>query len=322
MARILIVTPAPPRSRVGNRVTATRWARLLRGLGHHVELATELGNRRPDALIALHARKSANAISAFAKQFPDRLLIVALTGTDLYHDLPKSKATMESVQLASSLVVLQPRAIDELPEEARSKTRVIFQSSLPLKAAPKPLSSAFEVCVSGHLRAVKDPLRAARAARLLPSTSRVRVTHLGAALTPSFERQAKAEVARNPRYVWLGEVPSWRARQILARSQLLVHTSKLEGGANVISEAIVANVPVISSEIAGSIGLLGDDYPGYFETGNTKQLAELLRRCERDTSFLKSLRRHCQQLAPRFTPKAEQSAWKTLLPKFSVKNGS
>lgn len=318
MARILIVTPAPARSLAGNRVTANRWARLLRALGHRVDLSTQFDGQDFDALIALHAKKSAPSVAATSIMFPDRPRILALTGTDLYQDLKSSVAARHAVQIANRLVVLQPSAIDELPDDMRAKTRVIFQSASAPRTKPQPLSSVFEICVSGHLRAVKDPLRTARASRLLPSTSRIRITHIGAALSPSLERRAVAEMQENPRYVWMGEVPKWRARQLLARSRLLVLTSKLEGGANVVSEAVVADVPVVSSAISGSIGMLGEDYPGLFETGNTQQLADLISRCEQDVQFLNQLQTRCRKLAPRFTAAVEQDRWRTLLAEFGL----
>lgn len=127
------------------------------------------------------------------------------------------------------------------------------------------------------------------------------------------EQQAKAEMAANPRYHWLGEVPRWKARQLMARSRLLVLTSQMEGGANVVGEAVAAGVPVLSTAIPGSIGLLGPDYPGYFPVGDAPALAALLRRAETDPTFLRSLERGVRAAAPRFTPKREQAAWRALL---------
>ena len=60
----------------------------------------------------------------------------------------------------------------------------------------------------------------------------------------------------------------------------------MEGGANVVSEALAAGVPVLCSRISGSIGLLGEDYSGYFEVGDTAGLTELMLKCEQDKSFL------------------------------------
>jgi putative glycosyltransferase (TIGR04348 family) len=311
--QIRLVTPAPGRSRGGNRVTALRWIRILRGLGHAVSVDTEYRGGRCDALVALHARRSCASVERFRRDYPGRPLILALTGTDVYGDLRNDAQARRSVDMASRLVVLQPLALEELPEEARAKARVIYQSATPPPGPHRPNPRLFEVCVLAHLRPVKDPLRAAAAARLLPATSRVQITHVGAALTPEMRSAALAEAAANRRYRWLGEVPRWKGLRVLARSRLLVLSSEMEGGANVISEAAVTGVPVLASRISGSIGLLGEAYPAYFRVGDTAALAQLLGRAETDAAFYEALRTWCAGLAPLFDPECERQAWKHLL---------
>ncbi len=315
---ILIVTPAPKGSRKGNRITADRWGRMLRSLGHRVELTESFDGQRCDVLIALHARKSAPAVSRFRRERPDAPVIVVLTGTDLYHDLARSAAAQNSLELADRLVVLQKHAVDDLPLAGRAKARVIVQSAVAPKRTPSPLRGVLEVCVVGHLRPVKDPFRTALAVRHLPHESRIVVTHLGAALTPAMERQARAEMTRSTRYRWRGDLPHATAMRVLARSRVLVNSSKLEGGANAICEALACGVPVLSSHIAGSIGLLGEDYPGYFEFGDTAELAHLLRRFETESAFRAQLASACRRLARQVTPARELAAWRTLLGEFDV----
>ncbi|MEO1994636.1 MAG: selenoneine biosynthesis selenosugar synthase SenB [Planctomycetaceae bacterium] len=317
MPRILIVTPAAPRSRQGNRVTAVRWAGLLRSLGYRVAIDESFDDQRCDVMIALHARKSAAALRRFRKLQPDKPVILALTGTDLYRDIHHNRTAWMSLELASRLVLLQPHGMEELPVELRPKARVIYQSAQPPQTIPQPLRKVFEVCVSGHLRPVKDPFRTAMAARRLPKTSRIHVTHLGAALSTAMARRARAEMARNSRYRWLGEVPGWQARRVTARSRLLVVSSKMEGGANVVSEALAVRTPVLSTAISGSIGLLGSDYPGYFPTGDTATLSQLLARCERDAPFLSQLKSACRRRAGRLSPERERAAWHKLIQELS-----
>ncbi len=83
-----------------------------------------------------------------------------------------------------------------------------------------------------------------------------------------------------------------------------------------MSEAIVASVPVLASAIPGSIGILGEDYPGYFRVGDTQELARLMRRAETDAGFLRDLRGRCAKLAPLFNPALEKRTWKQLLDEF------
>ncbi|GDY08195.1 hypothetical protein LBMAG52_16810 [Planctomycetia bacterium] len=311
--RLLIVTPAPKGSRKGNRITADRWVRLLRQLGHRVTIVDSFRDQPCDVLIGLHARKSAASIRRFRANRPNGRLVVVLTGTDLYHDLPQNRAAQRSIELADRLVVLQSRAVNALPRGAQAKARVIVQSAIGPKSRLAARSDAFEVCVVGHLRSVKDPFRTALAARQLPPESQIIVSHLGAALDPTMARRARAEMLRNPRYRWLGDLPHAQALRLLARSRLLVNSSKMEGGANAICEALACGVPVLSSRIDGSIGLLGEDYPGYFEFGSTLELATLLSRFETDAAFKKRLTSSCRALARIVDPKHERTAWRRLL---------
>ena len=311
--RLLIVTPAPKGSRKGNRITADRWARLLRQLGHRVATAEAFRDQPCDVLIALHARKSAVSIRRYRAKRPAGRLVVVLTGTDLYHDLPRSRSAQRSIELADRLVVLQARAVDALPRGLQSKARVIIQSAIGPTSRPATRKDVFEVCVVGHLRPVKEPFRTALAARRLPPESRIIVSHLGAALGPEMERRARDEMHRNPRYRWLGDLPHAQALRVLARSRLLVNSSKMEGGANAICEALACGVPVLSSRIAGSIGLLGEDYPGYFSVGDTLELATLLSRFESDAAFRKRLTLRCRNLAQIVEPIRERAVWQRLL---------
>ena len=312
--KISLITPAYKQSRGGNRTTAVRWARILRDLGHRVDIALDYDDAPADAMVALHAWRSAPSIARFRDLHPDRPLIVALTGTDIYRFIDSHKSvTLGSIALADRLVALHDLAGEAIPAKYRAKLHIVYQSALPLPRGRAPVSRHFDVCVIGHLRDEKDSLRTAYAARLLPKESRIRVSHLGRAHDQSWAEKARAEMARNRRYRWRGEVPGWAVRRAFASTRLMVLSSKMEGGANVISEAVVAGVPVIASRIPGSVGLLGADYPGYYPVGDAIALARVLRRAEVDAGFLASLARACKARAPLFTPKREVAAWRKLL---------
>lgn len=312
--RITIVTPARAGSTHGNRITAIRWARILKQLDHRVSIRQTFDSQPADLLIALHARRSYSSIKSFHLHYPDVPIVVALTGTDVYRDLKHDYGPRKALAIAQRIVILQPKALEQLNDSFRGKARVIYQSVET--SGPSNRSStaqSFDVCVIGHLRAVKDPFRAAMAARSLPDSSRIRILHIGSAMTKAMAARAHAEADRNHRYQWLGELARSRARHILARSQIFVLSSRMEGGANVLSEAIVAGVPILASRIDGNVGILGADYPGLFDVCDTRELARLLSLAETNTAFQSDLCRRVKKLAPLFNPKRERRAWADLL---------
>jgi putative glycosyltransferase (TIGR04348 family) len=310
---ISLITPASKRSLSGNRATAVRWARHLRDLGHRVSIAERYDGTPADLMIAIHAWRSAESIVRFRELRPGRPIVVLLAGTDVYaFQKSDPETTHRSMELADRLVGLHEFVSRDIPSRFRRKLDVIVQSAKPV-ARRAPLARAFEVCVVGHLREEKDPLRAALAARRLPADSRVRVIHVGRAHDASWAKRARAEMAANPRYVWLGEVPHWRVRRLMSRAGLMVLSSRLEGGANVVSEAIAARLPVLASRIAGNVGLLGRDYDGYYPVEDDAALARLMARAETDDRFLASLRRQCRAREPLFRPARERENWRRLV---------
>lgn len=311
--RIILITPAPPKSRAGNRATAARWAHILRSLGHRVDIATNYAGENANMMLALHAWRSADSIRQFAEKFPDRPLIVAITGTDAYrfiHSHPE--ATLQSIRLAHHLVGLHDLIGNTLPLDQRHKMNVIYQSAEPV-AQRNPYQRYFHVSVMGHLRDEKDPLRPALAVRKLPAGSRIEVHQYGKAHTTDWADQATAEMKINPRYHWHNEIAHHKIRQVYQRTNVLVLPSRMEGGANVISESVVAGVPVIASRIEGSIGLLGEDYSGYYPVEDELALSELLLRAESDKTFYQQLLQACIDRQFMFTPESELKGWRTLL---------
>lgn len=326
--KIVIVTPAPPGSRYGNRITALRWARILRRLGNRVSILQTYDGKPHDLLIALHARKSHPAIVKFRHHNPSAPIIVALTGTDLYRDIRTNHRAQKSLDMATRIVVLQPKAIEELRPSWRKKTRVIYQSVEDKQTLPRARRTSaktrtskaeaqtngnFDVCVIGHLRDVKDPFRTAMAVRSLPDSSTIRVLQVGGARTSEMADRAQKEVKANKRYRWLGEQQQGRVRRILSKSSLAVVSSRIEGGANVLSEAIAASVPILASGIDGNVGILGAKYPGYFDVGDTAELTRLLRRAETSPRYLAELKEWARRLAPLVEPAREERAWSDLI---------
>lgn len=308
---VLIISPALANANNGNWQTAKRWARFLHAryrVGIVPASDAALPEQAPHALIALHARRSALALAEFCARFPEMPAIVVLTGTDLYRDIQDDRAAQNSLQLATRLVVLQEAGLLELTPDLRAKTSVIRQSA-PALVPKQPGNHArrFKVTMIGHLRAEKDPATYMRAA-LRIRLPQLRLTHVGAALDPALGALAASTAQAQPHYRWLGNLPHAQARQHLKRCDLLVISSLMEGGANVIIEALTSGVPVIASDISGNRGMLGADYAGYFPAGDDAALAALIERAAGDEEFYARLQAQCRARAPLFSVAAEKAA--------------
>jgi putative glycosyltransferase (TIGR04348 family) len=307
-----IINPVP-QLRGGNRVTALRWAWVFRKLGWKVFQEESWSGRACDLLVALHGRRSNSSVVRFKRAHPELPVIVAATGTDVYSDVPDSGEARESFGLATRIVVLQPLSVEKLPEETRSRARVVYQSvTRPRKTRPKA-RDAFDVCTIAHLRPIKDPLRPALAARLLPASSRIRILHLGGLIDEFMQKELDQELRENPRFRWLGDRPRTEVLETLARSHLFVSSSRHEGGANAVSEALALGVPILATRIPGTLGLLGDDYPGTFAVEDTQALADLMLRAETDAGFYATLQDACRARAYLTDPAQEIESWREIL---------
>jgi putative glycosyltransferase (TIGR04348 family) len=306
-AHIHIVSPASARENNGNWQTASRWRRHL-ARDYRVTIGPDWqpNDDVPDLLIALHARRSAAALAAFTDAHPDRPALLVLTGTDLYRDIHEDAAARASLDRARALVVLQPRGLDELPAAVRPKAHVIYQSAPRLAPARPRRNAPLDVVMIGHLRAEKDPQTFMDAARLVRAPG-VRLLHVGAALDADLGRRARDTEAAAPAYRWLGALPHMATRRRLRRCHAMVIASRMEGGANVIIEAVTSGVPVLASRIPGNIGMLGEDYAGLFAPGDPQGLAALIERTVADARFTLRLRRQCAARARLFAPAVERA---------------
>ncbi|MDP1682238.1 MAG: selenoneine biosynthesis selenosugar synthase SenB [Burkholderiales bacterium] len=299
-----IISPALANANNGNWHTAARWKNFL-AADAKVSIALAWDGAPVDVMIALHACRSADSVARFAHAYPDRPLIVVLTGTDLYRDIKINRAAMHSLEVATHLVVLQDQALLELAPSLRQKARVIIQSA-PRLARIKPNKTTFDFIAVGHLRAEKDPLTLMRAVQALPAASPIRLIHIGDALDHALGDAARQTMAGCAHYRWLGGLPRTRTRRWIARSQALIHPSVMEGGAHVIIEAVQSQVPVLASHISGNIGMLSEDYDGYFPLGDAEALAKLMLRFASDQAFAAHLRAQCAARAALFEPRHEQ----------------
>jgi putative glycosyltransferase (TIGR04348 family) len=311
-----IVSPALADANNGNWRTAERWRGFLAPIAQ-AEVVRAWTGGAGDALIALHARRSAPSIAAFHDAHPQRGLALVLTGTDLYRDIAQDAQARRSLELATHLVLLQPEGLHHLPAHLHARTRVIFQSASRLTSRARREPGITTLVAVGHLRQEKDPLTLMRAAALLQDEAGLRIVHIGDALDPALAEAARATMQRCPHYRWLGALPQDEARAWIARADALVHMSRLEGGANVVTEALRSDVPVLASAIEGNLGLLGADYAATFPAGDAEALAAVVRRFRHEPAFAAQARVQCARREPLFRPAAERAAvrrlWRDLL---------
>jgi putative glycosyltransferase (TIGR04348 family) len=321
-AYVSIISPATAKANNGNWQTASRWAEFL-AADCRVDIRQHWssGNDGPcDAMIALHARRSAASLANFHACFPERPSILVLTGTDLYRDIHHDEDARRSLKLATRLVLLQEAGLQELDAPLRGKACVIYQSAPALPAGDARADDGMlRVIMIGHLREEKDPATYLRAAALV-DPAQVRLLQVGGALDAALGEQAQAAQRSMAHYRWLGALPHESTRRELAQSDVLVLTSRMEGGANVIIEAVTSGVPVLATDISGNRGMLGADYAGYFPVGNHEALAALIARTAADPAYLALLKRQCAGRAPLFSPQREQAAVRQLVRTLLVPN--
>ena len=304
---IVIISPYLKKANNGNWQTAWRWSRFL-SKKYKVTLALQWDGCACDAMIALHARRSAISISAFAANNPELPLIVVLTGTDLYRDIVFDASAQHSLKVATQLLVLQAAGVAMLDEILQRKTQVIYQSAPTLKSVQHNLNnqtSYFDVVMIGHFREEKDPATYIHAVQSIKS-DRVRLFHIGGALDADLGALAEETQKHYRQYRWLGNLPHAETRQRLKRCHLMVITSRMEGGANVIIEAVTSGVAVLASDISGNRGMLGGDYAGYFPVGNAKRLAQLVDQAASDVKLYSLLQKQCAERATLFSPARER----------------
>ncbi|MBU3548773.1 selenoneine biosynthesis selenosugar synthase SenB [Polynucleobacter sp. P1-05-14] len=293
--RIEIVTPAPPGTLHGNRITALRWHQFLSRLNYQSAITEQWSKKPCDVLIALHGLRSHDSIQRYKKAYPNYPVILIMTGTDIYRDLKNSTKVIKSMEMADAIVVLQPDAIQSLPKKFHHKVQVIYQSVKGITRKPPP-KRHFLASIIGHLRSEKDPFCAAQSLSLLPSNSKIQLVQLGKAMSPEFKKQALSIEKNVMRYRWLGQLSHSKTLQWLSRSHVMIISSIMEGGAHVVSEAIAIGIPAIASDIPGNRGLLGDAYPAYYPVGDKVALSKLLTKAETNPAFYEKL---CRAIALR-----------------------
>ena len=310
--KINVCTGYPLHSPRGNTTTAYRIVERLQQAGHQ---ATAMHTDTPpaaDAQISLHVLKTAAASAYFAKNNSGRLFI-CLTGTDMNGGFEQNpKLSEQTIGLAEKLIVAHPACLPQIPNRWQSKTVVIYPSvTLPeLDAIETPALPLF-TCI-GHLRPIKAPHLMHSAIQKIPQADLIAAS-LGNAYDVTDGQQALLNARQDGRYRWHAGFDRKTALEWMNASLATINSSLSEGGANTVMEAIQLRVPVLATDIPGNRGFLGDDYEGYFETGRSDQLAELMSRCLEQTDFVERLKSQLDQRRPLFSIERESEQLSKLI---------
>lgn len=304
MPDLLIHSPYAESTSQGNTVTAARMERVFCDSGYRVTHSQKEYRGEPaDVMVALNARKSAKAIARFRYLHPDSKLIVVLTGTDINHPDAEieSSPTWRSMEISDVLVLLHDASQAAVPQQFQHKCSTIYPSvTLPSKIEHTPRHDDFTIVMAGNMREEKNPELAIKASAKLPDGLKIHVYG-------EFDEAGSDPIIKH------GVVAHGEVLTVMSEAHVLLNTSVHEGGANAICEAITMGLPVIASKIRGNIGMLGDDYLGFFPSGDARALVEILLRSSSDKAFYSTLKSQLVGRAPLFTYAAESKAWSALV---------
>ena len=315
---IAMVLPEDAPVGSGNRVSAGRWSAMLRAGGHRVRELEAPGQHADyaglDLWIGLHAERSSSSLDLALTRAPGLRAITVLTGTDLNREGGPSESTQDQLDRSNRLVILNKSARRLVPEPLQDRVRYLPQVPTGIDPIPVRQAPTATLAMLGHLRPVKDPEVVLRALENLPRGLGLRVLHAGKPLCAELE-QACLNASRNPSlpYQYLGPVDRTAALGILAESQGLLLPSRSEGGASVLSEALLTGRAVISSDAPGITSFLPDDYSGTFAIGDDRQLGERLERFATDAEWRHQLTELCASAGEQLRGFDEARGWLELV---------
>jgi glycosyltransferase involved in cell wall biosynthesis len=304
MSNLLIHSPYADHTGQGNSVTAVRLGKILSGGGYRVTYSErEYSGEEAEVMIALNARKSANAIVRFCELNPSSKLIIILTGTDINHpdSSDEDSAAWASMMLAERLVVLHEASLKQVPKIFREKTCVIHPSvTLPEGLLHAPSKDGFKIMMAGNMRQEKNPeLAHAAAEKISPA---LEIHHYGECTSTGSENVIEHGIFSHDTML-----------DAMSSAGVLLNTSFQEGGANAICEAVTMGLPVVASAISGNIGMLGEDYAGLFPSNDLDALVNMLEKTANGLEFYALLKKQLATRAPLFTYAQESESWQDLL---------
>ena len=312
---LLLILPPSSANSSGNLVTAKRWAEIITSFGHSVEISSNssLSNSSCDIAIFLNAYKSKNLVQRLSADSKKPVIVIAITGTDLHSTDEKLGESLENLQKADFIVAINPHSLTLLPNSLQNKSVLIYQSANVSNKHRDIRPIVRKAVILSHIRREKNPLLVDEALDLLDESLPIEVNHFGAALDTQLSTLVGRASETNPRYKWHGEIDHHKALDELVESDLLIITSRVEGAPAVVSESVAAGIPILASNISTLVGLLGDEYPGYFEVDSASSLASQINRCVTDENFYRSLKASTAELKEKFAPSTERKSWARFL---------
>ncbi|MDB4408736.1 glycosyltransferase [Akkermansiaceae bacterium] len=306
--KICVASPYPLSELKGNSVTTRRIVDILNEAGFEARGSHEFDGAPADVLISLHAFKGEKAVLDFQRYCPDGKVIVLITGTDLYVDLPEGRG-LSSLETADAIAITHEEARASMPSRFYDKLHIVPSCLAVLEIQAKPDAGKFVISVVGHLRSVKRSFLTIESVAKHPEWD-VEVWQIGEALDEEMSDIACDWEEADSRYKWLGGLPREESLEICSRSSLTVNSSFLEGGANAVLEAMTMGVPILASRIEGNVGLLGRDYPGYFEGEDIESKLVEVMAGKHDLDDWASL---AEKRLPLFSRESEKTAWEKVI---------
>ena len=315
MLDVLIHSPYPRQKSQGNAVTALRMKNLLAEGGLSVAIH-ERGDSPIEAkcLIALNARKSAAEIFAFQERQSASVVVALLTGTDVNHPEMEDPCsdTIKALHQSDVIVSLHGGFSHRIPDELLGKTTVIYPSvRIPDTVRHFPTSER-EVVIAGNFRDEKNPNLLIQAVGELVGES---ITFHAYGDGGSYQELLEKTADDYDDFKLHGVQDHEVLLTKMQSASVLLNTSIEEGGANAICEAVAIGLPVVASKIDGNIGMLGQDYAGFFTSGDVGELAKLLRRIFAEKELYELLKQQVSKRAELFSYEREAAEWVALVQK-------
>lgn len=244
--------------------------------------------------------------------------VLILTGSDINVHLKGDEARKAEIFSTCDVIVcMHPLIKRKVPKQFQDQLHFIRQSfDDSAQPATARLTKAFSYVA--NIRRIKRPETVLRAADFLRDTD-LEIVHAGGvwgeeySCWPNYNGLPHAQ-----NYRWLGGQTHAESLALIGSSRATIVASEAEGGSNVLSEAIVLGTPVITSNNECCVGLLGSNYPGIFDIGDSRGLSELIRRAAFDEDFYSDLVARTSELRSGFTFDTEVAAWREVFANMSI----